>query len=85
MRRPWLRITTRRLMCAIAVVAIVLGWLVTRPYPTMGFWSAACYVVWSDGSVTLENGPNTLNFRGNNWLVIVDWPDGRTRYYLALR
>jgi hypothetical protein len=85
MTRSWSRITTRRLMCTIAIVAVALGWLVTRPYPTMAMGSAGWYVGWSGGPGTYESGPNNLKFRGTNWFVIVDWPDGRTSYYLALR
>lgn len=42
-------------------------------------------VLWSDGTATEVEGPNNFKFRGYDWFSIVDWPDGTTSYYLALR
>src|SRR5947209_1237216 len=84
MRLPRCRLTTRRLMYVIAVVAVLLWWA-TRPYPAFAFASATWYVSWSDGSATTADGPNMMKFRGNSWFLVVDWPDGSTSYYLTLR
>ncbi|HEY2158025.1 MAG TPA: hypothetical protein VGH33_20520, partial [Isosphaeraceae bacterium] len=79
------RFTVRRLMFAAAIAALVFAWAVARPYPTVAFASAAWYIEWSDGTMTMEYGPNMMTFRGTSWLSIVDFPDGRTRYYLTVR
>jgi hypothetical protein len=85
MRRPRLRFTIRRMMVAVAIVAAVLVWAINRPYPTDAEAFAAWYVFWSDGTMTTEEGSNMMNFRGTSWFSIVDWPDGRTGYYLKVR
>jgi hypothetical protein len=85
MRRPRLRLTIRRMMVAVAIVAALLVWAIRRPYPTEAFASAAWYVFWSDGSSTVEEGSSMMKFRGTSWFLIVDWPDGHTGYYLTVR
>jgi hypothetical protein len=71
-------------MFLIAVLAMILAWG-TRPYPAFAFGSAGWYVSWSDGSCSMAYGPKMMNFRGNSWFLVVDWPDGTTSYYLTPR
>ena len=85
MRRPRLRFTIRRSMVAVAIVAAMLVWAINRPYPTDAFASAAWYVFWSDGTSTVEEGSNMMRWRGTSWFQVVDFPDGRTGYYLTVR
>jgi hypothetical protein len=85
MRRPRLRLTIRQMMVAVAIVAAVLVWAINRPYPLWAMANAVLLVEWSDGSETIESGPNPIRFRGTSWFAIVDWPDGRTGYYLTAR
>ncbi len=72
-------------MIAVLILGLGLAWTINRPYPGGGFGSAAFYVVWSDGTLTAEEGPYQYRSRGNSWFCAVDFPDGRTRYYLMLR
>lgn len=85
MWRPRFRIATRHLMVLVAVVAMLLWFTATRPYPVMVFGSATNYVAWSDGTWSTVDGPHMMSFRGTTWFLIVDWPDGTTRYYLPWR
>lgn len=85
MRRLRFRIATRHLMVLIALVAMLLGFAAARPYPVMVFGSATNYVSWSDGTSSTVDGPHMMRFRGTSWLLIVDWPDGTTHYYLPWR
>ena len=80
MKVPRVRFSVRRMIVAVAMVAVLLGWAIRRPYPLLVSCSASCLIVWSDGSTTMtREGPRV---RENSWLLIVDWPDGRTGYYL---
>ena len=72
-------------MLSTSLVAIALWWAITRPYPCFAACSATWSLSWSDGTITTEDGPNMMTFRGNSWLSVVDFPDGRTRYYLTAR
>ena len=85
MRKGRFRLTIGRLMLSTSLVAVALWWAITRPYPFHSFCSATWYIAWSDGTGTTENGPNFMKFRGNSWFLAVDFPDGRTRYYLTVR
>jgi hypothetical protein len=74
------KFTVRRLMVAVAIVAVLIGLIVRRPRPR-GTYSDArhCWVVWSDGTSTEQAAMPKL--RGNSWLLIIDWADGSTSYY----
>lgn len=85
MRRPRFRLNTRRLMALVVVVAMLLTWLVNRPYPVSEFASGELFVIWSDGTSTVEHGPKIMTFSGTSWFQIVGWPDGRHSFYLTIR
>ena len=85
MRLPRMRFRVRGLMIAVAVVAALLAWAITRPYPVQGFTLGLNYVSWSDGRTTTADGPRMMAWRGNSWFYVIDWPDGSVSYYLVVR
>ena len=87
MRLPRVRFTVRRMMVAVAVVATGLAWAIARPYPDPDsvFNVSVQFVEWSDGRVTIADGPKMMSWRGNSWFYMVDWPDGSVSYYLVVR
>ena len=76
-----LRLSLRRMMVLIAVVAVGLHFAVrlVRPYPTIAIFSGSYYVLWSDGSVTSYwswNDHPSLQQRYFGPFVWVNWKDG---------
>jgi hypothetical protein len=85
MRLPRVQFKVRRLMVAVAAVAGLLTWSITRPYPVMSCVDGWQRVMWSDRRITTVSASKPLVWRGNSWFHAIDWPDGGTSYYLALR
>ncbi len=82
-----LRLTVRRMMVAVAVVAtlVYLGTLLMRPYPTIGIFNGVYNVAWSDGSSTTyrswEDHPSR-RVRHLGPIVWVLWKDGSSSLHL---
>jgi hypothetical protein len=74
-------------MVAVAAVAALLTWAITRPYPVAVEVLGVQFVEWSDGRVTIVRSSSLkmVAWRGNSWFTIIDWPDGGTSYYLVVR
>ncbi len=86
MKRPRVRFTVRRMMIAVAVLALLLvgvRTIASRPHPSILFSSAAHYVAWSDGTMTaVSTGPREPVFRYYRLATLVSWPDGSFSVYL---
>ena len=85
MKLPRLWVSLRGMLASIVVVAVILKWALDRPYPLFLFASAGWYVAWSDGSMSVEMGPDPYWESGPRWANVVRFPDGRLRFYLTLR
>lgn len=85
-RRPLMRFTVRRLIALVAVVAVLLGWLLNRPYPVGEMSTGALWIIWSDGTVAVQkDGVHGVRSRGTSWFRMVDWSDGHKSFYLTLK
>lgn len=89
MGRTRRRRTTRRLVIAVALIALLLGGLTRfaqRPYPV--FWFAGpddldyC-INWSNNTGSrLDSGPYPLQIVRTRWVIGARWPDGSWGIYL---
>lgn len=84
MRRPRVRFSVRRLMAAMAIVALGLTVLMRRPCPIGGLSMFGLGVVyWSDGSTTKGALPAPERYREYGPLLRVEWSDGSVSWYLG--
>jgi hypothetical protein len=86
MRVPRVKFTVRRMMIAVAVMALI-SWaartIVSRPYPTECESYSVHFVGWSDHTTTVvPGGPRDLLLKGYRLATLVRWPDGGFSVYL---
>ena len=83
MKLPRVRFTIRRMMIAVAIVAVLLT-ATMRPYPIIGLQFGDLGIVkWSDGSRTFKSGPAPVNFHAVGPVIRVEWSDGSTSWCLT--